>query len=81
MDRQAGAALVLMLIPFAAPVYLEGAWVEWWRRRRDPMAERPRHPAPHIAWLAWQGALVGLLLTGMLLFRSRASLDFIYFQF
>jgi hypothetical protein len=81
LDREAGAALVLMLLPFAAPLYVEGAWVEWWRRRRDPLAEAPRRPAARLAWLACQGVLVGLLLAGMLLFRSRASLDFIYFQF
>jgi alginate O-acetyltransferase complex protein AlgI len=81
LDREAGAALVLMLLPFAAPLYVEGAWVEWWRGRRDPCAEAPRRPATRLAWLAGQGVLVGLLLAGMLLFRSRASLDFIYFQF
>jgi hypothetical protein len=72
---------VLMLLPFAAPLYVEGACVEWWRGRRDPCAEAPRRPATRLAWLAGQGVLVGLLLAGMLLFRSRASLDFIYFQF
>ncbi len=81
LDRQAGASLMLMLLPFAAPLFVQGAWVEWWRRRRDPFTEAPRQPPVRVAWLACQGVLVGLLLAGMLLFRSRASLDFIYFQF
>jgi alginate O-acetyltransferase complex protein AlgI len=81
LDRQAGASLVLMLLPFAAPLYVQGAWVEWRRRRRDPIAQGPQRPAPRLAWLACQGVLVGLLFAGMLLFRSRTSLDFIYFQF
>jgi hypothetical protein len=38
-------------------------------------------PGSGLASLACQGVLVGVLLTGMLLFRSRASLDFIYCQF
>jgi D-alanyl-lipoteichoic acid acyltransferase DltB (MBOAT superfamily) len=81
LDRQAGASLVVMLLPFAVPLYVQGAWVEWWRRGRDPLADGPQRPRPRLAWLACQGVLVGVLLTAMLLFRSRASLDFIYFQF
>jgi alginate O-acetyltransferase complex protein AlgI len=81
LDWQAGLALVLMLVPFAAPLYLQGLVVEWWRGRREPFVHGPARPPARVAWLVTQGVLVGVLFTGILLFRSRASLDFIYFQF
>ena len=81
LDWQAGLSLVLMLVPFAAPLYVQGLIVETWRERRDPFALGPARRPARVAWLATQGALVGVLFTGILLFRSRASLDFIYFQF
>jgi D-alanyl-lipoteichoic acid acyltransferase DltB (MBOAT superfamily) len=81
LDWKAGLALVLMLVPFAAPLYLQGLIVEWWRGRREPFAWGPARPPARVAWLAAQGVLVGVLFTGILLFRSRASLDFIHFQF
>ena len=81
LDWKASLALVLMLVPFAAPLYLQGLAVEWWRGRREPFVDGPAHPPARVAWLVTQGVLVGVLFTGILLFRSRASLDFIYFQF
>ena len=80
LDRQAAFALVLMLVPFALPLFLEGLWVELDRAR---VSAADTSPAPAIAWprLAGQGVFIGLVLTCILLFRSRASLDFIYFQF
>ena len=80
LDRQAALSLVLMLLPFAVPLYLEGAWVEWRRRRGAP---GPSYFAADVGWwrLAGHGVFVGLVLTCILLFRSRTSLDFIYFQF
>jgi D-alanyl-lipoteichoic acid acyltransferase DltB (MBOAT superfamily) len=79
LDRQAALSLVLMLLPFAAPLALEGVWVEWHRGRAAAPADEDagfRLPA-----VALQGVFVGLVFTSILLFRSRASLDFIYFQF
>ena len=81
LDWQAALALVLMLVPFAAPLYVQGLIIEWWRGRPEPFVHGPAHPPARLAWLATQGVLVGALFTGILLFRSRASLDFIYFQF
>jgi alginate O-acetyltransferase complex protein AlgI len=81
LDWKSSLALVLMLVPFAAPLYLQGLAVEWWRGRREPFVDGPAHPPARVAWLVTQGVLVGVLFTGILLFRSRASLDFIYFQF
>jgi D-alanyl-lipoteichoic acid acyltransferase DltB (MBOAT superfamily) len=82
LDRQAALALVLMLVPFALPLVIEGLWVEAHRARRPAgrALEPDRTPVPW-ARLAGQGIFVGLVLTSILLFRSRASLDFIYFQF
>ncbi len=81
LDRQAALSLVLMLLPFALPLYVEGLWVEWRRRREaTSVSSAARH---EIGWpaLAGHGVFVGLVLTFILLFRSRTSLDFIYFQF
>jgi hypothetical protein len=55
--------------------------VEWHRQRRDRLTKDPQRPAARVAWLACHGIAVGLLLACILVFRSRASLDFIYFQF
>jgi D-alanyl-lipoteichoic acid acyltransferase DltB (MBOAT superfamily) len=79
LDRQAALSLVLMLVPFAVPLFVEGLVVEWHRGRVAPRADPDagfRLPA-----VALQGLFIGLILTSILLFRSSASLDFIYFQF
>jgi len=80
LDRQAALALVLMLVPFALPLFVEGLWVDW---HRGGLRAAGTRPAQRLGWptLAGQGVFVGLVLTCILLFRSRASLDFIYFQF
>jgi hypothetical protein len=70
-----------MLLPFAAPLYLQGMWVESHRQRRDRPTEDPQRPVSRAAWVACQGIAVGLLLACILVFRSRASFDFIYLQF
>jgi len=80
LDRQAALALVLMLLPFAAPLYLEGLWVEW-RRARPASFNAHGQGVAYAGWLAWQGVFVGVVLATILIFRSQASLDFIYFQF
>ena len=81
LDRQAGAALALLVAFYALPLLIQGAWVEWRRGAPDGFAQPPRHEPARVGWLVWQGALVGLLFASILVFRSRASLDFIYFQF
>jgi hypothetical protein len=62
-------------------VFAQGLWVEWRRGRPDLLATGPSAGAPRALWLAWQGLMIGLLFAAILVFRSRTSLDFIYFQF
>ncbi|MBM3780961.1 MAG: MBOAT family protein [Acidobacteria bacterium] len=80
LDRQAALTLILMLLPWAAPVFVEGVWMEW---HRSSPGVPPGHPSPHPDWpqLVLQGCFLGAILISILLFRSTASLDFIYFQF
>ena len=62
--------MALRVLPYAAPLLVQSLWVELRRDRAEP------------SWPAIvDGALVGLLFAAILVFRSQASLDFIYFQF
>jgi D-alanyl-lipoteichoic acid acyltransferase DltB (MBOAT superfamily) len=79
LDRQAGEVLFLRLIPYALPLVLQGLWVEWFRGQRDPFeASADTTSAPGVLL---DGLLAGALFAAILVFRSQASLDFIYFQF
>ncbi|MBK5298546.1 MAG: MBOAT family protein [Vicinamibacteria bacterium] len=70
VQRRAGYALALRVLPFAAPLVVQSLWVECWRDRKEP------------ARLAIvDGVLLALLFAAILVFRSQASMDFIYFQF
>ena len=80
LERQAGEVLLLRLLPYALPLIAQGLWVEWMRAAPgDPAIAR----AAESRWLGalGDGVLAGVLLAGILVFRSQASLDFIYFQF
>ncbi|HEX7086315.1 MAG TPA: MBOAT family protein [Vicinamibacterales bacterium] len=80
IDVQAGLALALLTGLYALPLVVQGIWSEWLAGPR--LLEPPRARTPvRVAWLAGQGLLAGLLFAGILVFRSRASMDFIYFQF
>jgi alginate O-acetyltransferase complex protein AlgI len=81
IEREAAWALLLMILPYAAPVWLQGLVVEACRGRPDLLRERPPRRWQRALWLTAQGALVGLLFAGILVFRSRAPMDFIYFRF
>jgi D-alanyl-lipoteichoic acid acyltransferase DltB (MBOAT superfamily) len=70
LERQAGYALCLRVLPFAVPLFVQSLWVELRREHAEP------------SWPAIvDGVVVGLLFAAILVFRSQASLDFIYFQF
>ncbi len=81
LDRQAGVALVLVVTVYALPLLVQALWVEWRRARIDVFETPPRSRPARLGWLVCQGVLVGVLFAAILVFRSRASLDFIYFQF
>jgi alginate O-acetyltransferase complex protein AlgI len=80
LDRQTGLYLFLLAFLYSVPLWLQSVWVEV---DRGPAAERPSAEALPISWprLALQGLACGLALAAILVFRSRTSLDFIYFQF
>jgi D-alanyl-lipoteichoic acid acyltransferase DltB (MBOAT superfamily) len=79
LDRQAGLYLFLLASIYALPLWVQSVWVEMGKSAVDAAAE------PRASWswprLALQGVACGLALTAILVFRSRTSLDFIYFQF
>jgi D-alanyl-lipoteichoic acid acyltransferase DltB (MBOAT superfamily) len=79
-DRGTGLYLFLLTLLYSLPLWAQSIWVEW---HRDESGVR--HPASIVApgWprAAVQGVACGLAFAAILLLRSRASLDFIYFQF
>jgi hypothetical protein len=82
LDRQTGAYLFLLAFIYSVPLWVQSVWVELHRGAaidRLPAGE-PR-PLPPLPQLALQGLACGLALAAIMVFRSHASLDFIYFQF
>ncbi len=79
-DRGTGLYLFLLTLLYSLPLWVQSIWVEW---HRDESGVR--HPASLVppGWprVAVQGLACGLAFAAILLLRSRASLDFIYFQF
>ncbi len=79
-DRSTGLYLFLLALLYSTPLWIQSIWVEW---HRD--AAGVRQPAPVVAagWprAALQGVACGAAFAAILILRSRASLDFIYFQF
>jgi alginate O-acetyltransferase complex protein AlgI len=80
LDRQTGTYLFLLALGYSLPLWVQSLWVEATRvssvaeqQERAVLARWPR--------LALQGVACGLAFAGILVFRSRTSLDFIYFQF
>ena len=76
LDRQIALYLFLLTLAYAWPLWVHSIYAEARRRRTrtvSPLASWPR--------LALQGAGCGLAVAAILVFRSRTSLDFIYFQF
>ena len=79
-EYQTGIYLLLMSVVYSLPLWAQSIWVEWHRDRSGA-----RQPAPVVTagWprVALQGLACGVAFAAILVFRSRASLDFIYFQF
>jgi alginate O-acetyltransferase complex protein AlgI len=82
VERQAGEVLLWRLLPYALPLFLQGVWVEAFRGRSDPY-EASVHWTGARGWASVlaDGVLLGVLFGAILVFRSQASLDFIYFAF
>jgi D-alanyl-lipoteichoic acid acyltransferase DltB (MBOAT superfamily) len=75
LDRRVGAYLFLLALTYSLPLWLHDIWTEYRSPRTDGAGWRT---AGQIAWdTAWCAVLVSIILV----FRSRTSLDFIYFQF
>jgi alginate O-acetyltransferase complex protein AlgI len=96
LGRQTGAYLFVLALVYSLPLWVQSAWAEGRVAdlmpglsdggvRRNPAL--PPEPAvddvsrPPLAIVASQACLCGLLFAVILVFRSRTSLDFIYFQF
>jgi len=79
-DRSTGLYLFLLTLLYSLPLWAQSIWVEWHRDEsgvRNPASVVP----PGWPRAAVQGVACGLAFAAILLLRSRASLEFIYFQF
>jgi D-alanyl-lipoteichoic acid acyltransferase DltB (MBOAT superfamily) len=73
LDRQTGLYLFLLALTYSLPLWAQSLWVE----------AKGKHDAANDGWprVVLQGVACGLAFAAILIFRSRTSLDFIYFQF
>jgi D-alanyl-lipoteichoic acid acyltransferase DltB (MBOAT superfamily) len=80
LDRQAGLYLFSMALIYSLPLWAQSLAVEAARGMR---LTRDRAESWGRAWpgVIVQGLACGLAFAAILIFRSRTSLDFIYFQF
>jgi hypothetical protein len=76
-DRQVGTYLFVLALIYSLPLWIDDVWTvylrPWWNARRP--VSFGDHP------LVVRTALAGVAFALILVFRSRQSLDFIYFQF
>jgi alginate O-acetyltransferase complex protein AlgI len=79
VDRQTGLYLFLLSAIYSLPLWVQSIWVEL--GRSAPADDAIASPSWSWPRLALQGIACGIALTAVLVFRSRTSLDFIYFQF
>jgi alginate O-acetyltransferase complex protein AlgI len=79
-DQRTGLYLFLLAFVYSLPLWAQSVWVEW---HRDPAGVRQPAPLVTARWqrMALQGLACGAAFAGILILRSRTSLDFIYFQF
>lgn len=78
VDRQVGAYLFLLAFVYSLPIWIAGIWTVYlqpWLSRRHAPIFAGRSP------LIVRTVIAGLAFAAILVFRSRQSLDFIYFQF
>ena len=79
-DRRIGLYLFLLAFVYSLPLWVQSVWVEV---HRDAAGIRQPAPVGLAGWprVALQGLACGAAVAAILVLRSRASLDFIYFQF
>jgi D-alanyl-lipoteichoic acid acyltransferase DltB (MBOAT superfamily) len=80
---EAGAYLFLTVLTFSWPLLVHD-WIVAYTGNDElvlPTREQLRNPAREIGVAFAQGLVAGVLLMGILVLHSRASLDFIYFAF
>ncbi|HTM24455.1 MAG TPA: MBOAT family O-acyltransferase [Vicinamibacterales bacterium] len=75
LDRRVGLYLLLLAFGYSVPLWVQSIWIEW-RRRGAPLRTWPSWSAAGVRAIACGAAFAGILVL-----RSRTSLDFIYFQF
>jgi D-alanyl-lipoteichoic acid acyltransferase DltB (MBOAT superfamily) len=76
-DWHVGMYLFVLTLVYSLPLWIDSVWSVYVR----PYWEARATPAAGIGALAGRTALAGAAVALMLVFRSRQSLDFIYFQF
>src|SRR5690606_2912313 len=77
-DRAIGAYLFLLTLVYSLPLWVNSIWTVY---VRPAPATRGALPADGPLTFAGRTALAGAAFATILVFRSRQSLDFIYFQF
>ncbi len=85
LGRQAGAYLFVLALVYSLPLWVQSLWAERnWQDLVPSLSTAPAQPVlrgRRWPWSPSQACLCGLLFAAILVFRSRTSLDFIYFQF
>jgi hypothetical protein len=85
MERQVGIYLLVLAATWGVPLFLDDLWALGRERRwRLVTAAEARWTAmgpSSISRTLLQAAAAGVMVTLILVLRSRVSLDFIYFQF
>jgi hypothetical protein len=85
MERQVGIYLLVLAATWGVPLFLDDVWALGRERRWrlvDAVESRWKAMGPSsISRALLQAAAAGVMVTLILVLRSRVSLDFIYFQF
>jgi|WetSurMetagenome_2_1015567.scaffolds.fasta_scaffold16645_2 alginate O-acetyltransferase complex protein AlgI len=96
LQKQAGVYLFVLALLYSMPLWIQSAWAalgapdltaaliptrDVHGKPLPATSPAPDEAAPRWPAVVSQGCLCGLLFAVVLILRSRASLDFIYFQF
>jgi hypothetical protein len=76
LERQIGLYLLTLTAAYSLPLWMHA----WWEEGRQPESAAEATTG-HPAWALVQAGVFGVLFALLLVFRSRTSLDFIYFHF